>query len=76
MNVGRRWMLRGMVALAAGLGAMFVAPPAASAFSCTTPPSIGTCPPFTQQTCDDACRQAGLDGGDCFQGSGCCNCFG
>ena len=76
MSTKKKWLLRGAVALMAGVGAMLFAPPTASAFDCYTPPGVGTCPPLNAQSCYDLCHDTyGAIGGTCFVGSGCCNCY-
>lgn len=76
MSTKKKWLLRGAVALMAGVGAMLVTPPAARAIDCYEPPGVGTCPPLEPHTCDFLCSHTyGAEGGTCFVGSGCCNCF-
>jgi hypothetical protein len=42
--------------------------------SCTGPGEIGTCPPFTNQTCNETCvDKFGSPGGKCDL-TGCCKC--
>lgn len=70
----RRWLSRGafVVIVAA---AVAVAPQLRAAETiCNGSEQLGTCPPFDDGSCHDACVLAGFpDGGNCV--GPCCTCF-
>lgn len=43
--------------------------------SCNGPGQLGSCPPYTTESCDDDCRKEGYDGGACLLPGPCCSCL-
>lgn len=62
--VGAAWAVLVMVALTFGATQVMAAPISA----CDGPGQIGSCPPFTNESCNNACPIAG----GCIHG--CCQC--
>ena len=52
-------------------GSQVLSSPAAP--PCTGPDALGECPPFDNQSCEDACIQEGAVTGECGPGD-CCRC--
>ena len=67
--IGAAWAVLVMVALTFGATQAMAAPISA----CTGPGEIGSCPSFTNQTCDDECVEQDFFGGGCVHG--CCTCL-
>jgi hypothetical protein len=69
-----RWVGRAAVVALVAAAVLMIEPlPAATGF-CDNPEQLGTCPPFTSSTCNNACILAEYpSGGSCV--AGCCTCF-
>ena len=70
--VGAAWAVLVMVALSLGATQVMAAPISA----CDGPGQIGSCPPFTEQSCSEKCEELGMIDGFCTipPNSGCCQC--